>query len=110
MTGGNLRREILELGLEDDVPLWELADVCRAAGLIDEGPAGLDALARLLAGLARQGEIQVLVGAWRDPEPRHAGPDQADCLLADRRHYSSAEEAAHGLERVYYVNADNIVE
>ena len=110
MTDDGLRREILELGLEDDIPLWELAGDCRAAGLIDDGPAGVDALARALAELARKGEIRVLVGAWNDPEPRHVEPDEAERLLVDRRRYSSAEEIAHGLERVYYVNPDNVVE
>lgn len=107
MSDESLRREILELGLEDDIPLWELADVCRAAGLIDDRPTGVDALARVLVGLVRQGEIHVLVGAWSDPEPRQAVLDQAERLLADQRHYSSAQEVAHGLERVYFVNADN---
>ncbi|WP_407342200.1 hypothetical protein [Pengzhenrongella phosphoraccumulans] len=110
MIDDRLRREILELGLEDDIPLSELAGDCRAAGLIGDGPAGIDALARALAQLARTGEIRVLVGAWNDPEPRQVQLDDAERLLADRRQYSSDEEIAHGLERVFYVNRDNVVE
>jgi hypothetical protein len=35
---------------------------------------------------------------------------EAGTLLADARPYASTEEIVHDLERVYYVNVDNIVE
>jgi hypothetical protein len=105
-----LRREILELGLEDDIPLWEVADDCRAAGLISLGSAGVEVLAAALIELARKGEIRVRVGPWDGPEPRDADAEQVESLLLDQRRYSSAEEIANDLERVYYVNVDNIVE
>ena len=43
-------------------------------------------------------------------EPRDAQAEEAEPLLHDRRRYSSAEEIANDLERVYYVTVDNIVE
>jgi hypothetical protein len=105
-----LRREILALGLEDDIPLWEVADDCRSAGLIAPGTVGLDVLGTALIDLARKGNIRIRVGPWGDAEPKDLDVEQAEPLLRDRRRYSSAEEIAEGLDRVYYVNVDNIVE
>ena len=110
MTDDALRQAILDLGLEDDIPLWEIKDSCRAAGLIVDGTAGIEVLAGVLLDLARQDEIRILVGHWNDPVPRYVGVDEAETLLADSRRYTSAEEIADDLERVYYVNVDNIVE
>lgn len=108
MTNDALRRTILELGLEDDIPLWEITDTCRASGLIAKETTGLEALAGTLLDLARRDEIRILVGRWDDPEPRYVELDEAETLLADVRRYSSADEIADDLERVYYVNVDNI--
>ena len=105
-----LRSMILDLGVEDDIPLWEIADRCRAAGLIADGYEGVGVLSTALLDLARSDEIRILVGGWNDPEPRYVNADEAGALLADARRYASAEEIAHALERVYYVNVDNIVE
>ena len=110
MNDDPLRREILKLGLEDDIPLWEVADQCRAAGLIAAGSAGVDVLGECLIALARTGEIRIRVGTWDDSEPRDTDVEEAEPLLQDRRRYSSAEEIVNGLERVYYFNVDNIVE
>lgn len=110
MTDDALRREILELGLEDDIPLWEIADTCRAAGVIGAGTAGVEALAEAGLDLSRKGEIRILVGPWAEPDPRYADIDEAEEVLKDVRRYSSADEIAHGLERVYYVNVDNIAD
>lgn len=110
MTDEALRREVLDLGLEDDIPLWEIADTCRAAGLIADGPVGVEVLAEVLLDLVRKDEIRILVGRWDDPELRYADREEAENVLADARRYSSAEEIANELERVYYVNVDNITE
>lgn len=105
-----LGRAVLDLGLEDDIPLWEIADHCRGEGLIAPGAPGVDALAEALIALARRGEVRIYVRPWDDPTPRDANVEERDSLLLDRRRYSSAEEIANDLERVYYVNVDNIVE
>ncbi len=97
------------MGLEGDIPLWEITDSCRRAGLIPLGTAGLDALGAALFDLAQQGEIRIRVGAWDDADPNDVDIEQAEPLLLDRRRYSSDEEIAEGLDRVYYVNVDNIV-
>lgn len=110
MTDDALRQAILDLGLEDDIPLWQIKDTCRAADLIVDGTAGIELLASALLDLARKDQIRILVGRWNDSEPRYVDVDEAERLLADTRRYTSAEEIAHDLERVYYVNVDNIVE
>lgn len=105
-----LRREILTLGLEDDIPLWEVADHCRAVGLITAGSVGVELLRKALTALAQQGEIRIRIGRWDDPEPKDIDGEEAEPLLQDQRRYFSAEEIANDLERVYYFNVDNIVE
>lgn len=110
MNDDALRREILTLGLEDDIPLWEVANDCRAVGLIAAGSLGVEALREALIALARQGEIRIRVGRWDDPEPEDVDVHVAEPLLLDHRRYSSTEEITNDLERVYYVNVDNIVE
>lgn len=72
--------------------------------------AGLEVLAGFLIGLARKDQIRIRVGPWNDPQPRDVNIAEAEPLLLDWRQYSSAEEIANELERVYYVNVDNIVE
>jgi hypothetical protein len=103
-----LRHEILTLGLEDDIPIWEVADACRASGEISQGTEGTEVLASALVELAWEGAIRVLVGRWDAAGPHYVGADEAEQLLADLRRYSSAEETEHDLERVYYVNVQNI--
>lgn len=103
-----VRQKILDLGLEDDIPLWELADTCRAADMIADGTVGVEALAGALMDLARKGEIKILVGPWDDAEPRYADLEEAEQALMDMRQFSVAEETAHDLQRLYYVNVDNL--
>jgi hypothetical protein len=80
------------------------ADHCRAASLVADGSAGVTVLAATLIELALSGEIRVLVGPWQDREPRSVETAEVEELLADPRRYSSAEEVALGLERVYVAN------
>ena len=109
VTNDALRTAVLDLGMEDAIPPWEVTDECRRAGLIAEGTVGVHTLAGALLNLARLDEIRILVGGWDDPEPRYVGIGEAETLLADSRRYSSDEEIRNELERVYYINVDNIV-
>ena len=105
-----LRRAVLDLGLEDCIPLWEVMETCRNGDLVAQGAAGAMELADLLLDLAKRGQVRILTGQWDDPDPRFVDLDEAARLLADGRRYTSAEEIANDLERVYYVNVDNIRE
>jgi hypothetical protein len=91
-------------------PLWEVADDCRGAGLIAPGTVGVDVLGAAVIDLARKGDIRIRVGLWDDAEPKDVDVEQAEPLLLDRRRYSSSMDIAEGLDRVCYVNVDNIVE
>jgi hypothetical protein len=110
MADAALRQTVLDLGLEDDIPLWEVAETCRRDRLVAEGSSGIQELGDLLLSLAREGKIRILAGRWDDPSPRVLDADEAAPLLADGRRYVAAEEIAVGLDRVYYVNVDNISE
>lgn len=98
---------LLELGLEDLIPLPEAVADVEASG-VDAGVA-IDAVSTALRRLLSLGRIQVWVGRWPD-EPVVQGTGAADALLTDRRRYSYTEEQAAGLDRVYYVNVDNLYE
>lgn len=100
MRDDALRRAILDLGLEDAIPLWEVADDCRSAGLVPLGIGGVERLGEALSALVRGNQIRILSGRWDEAEPRYVDLDEAETLLADARRYDSSEEIAHGLERV----------
>lgn len=100
-----LQHALLELGLEDLIPLPEAfgdPEVRAAAG----GEPTAEELGTALADLARTGRISVWVGHWAD-EPRRVETDEAEQLLNDPRRYSFEHEAI-GLDRVYYANIENV--
>jgi hypothetical protein len=99
-----LHRALLELGLEDWIPLPEIAETPEIRGSIDSGQAIAD-IAAALVELLKQGRIQVWSGCWPG-EPRVVGPEVGESMLLDSRRYSFDAEAT-GLERVYYVNVEN---
>ncbi|MFL6061624.1 MAG: hypothetical protein ACJ72E_10355 [Marmoricola sp.] len=108
-----MRRAVLDLGLEDLIPLWEIAQTCGVSG--GEVVAGeadrhdrLDALVATLVELLRSYRIRVFAGPWREEDPSEALAGQAEALLRDRRRYSVEAETGEGLDRVYYVNVENL--
>ena len=78
--------------------------------MIASGSPGIEVLASSLVALVRTGEIRIRVGHWDDPDTRDADIEEAELLLNDLRLYSSEKEIANGLEWVYYVDVNNIVE
>lgn len=98
---------LLELGLEDLIPLPEAVADIETLGT--HPGVAVDAVSTALRRLLEVGRIQVWAGRWSD-EAVVQGPGAANELLADRRRYSFAEEEAFGLDRVYYVNVDNLYE
>jgi hypothetical protein len=101
-----LRHALLELGLEDLIPLPEIL----AAPEVNELNAEYRQKQKILAALielSREMKIQVWEGFWyEDPKPISGEP--AEAVLGDMRRYSLDAEAADGLKRVYYVNVINI--
>lgn len=104
-----LHEELLELGMEDVIPLWEIISPPEARHRRADEPSFEEA-SEALIDLMEQGRIRVLSGPWHDNDPAFADPDAAKELLRDRRRYSSAEEIANDLDRVYFVNVENLVD
>ena len=99
-----LHEALLELGLEDWIPLPEVFEAPEVRPLI-EGKAAIDVVSRALVDLLVRGRIQVWFGRWSE-EPSPASRELAEELLLDDRRYSfSADEI--GLDRVYFVNVAN---
>lgn len=105
MTGSpRLREALLDLGLEDLIPLWEIAssDEVRATF----GTVQVEQLAAVLVELLHEGRIQV----WRGPWPQD--PEVVDLATAERllrvEQQYQPNSTADRTARVYYANVDNI--
>ncbi|MBT0995416.1 hypothetical protein KIN34_14090 [Cellulomonas sp. DKR-3] len=99
-----LHDALLELGLEDWIPLPEILDTPEVRPLV-EGEAAIHRVSSALVDLLAQDLIQVWFGKWSD-EPSPAPRTLAEELLLDERRYSvSAEDA--DLDRAYFVNVAN---
>jgi hypothetical protein len=104
-TFTHLQQALLELGLEDLIPLPEAfgdPDIRAAVG----GELTVEDVAAALTDLSRMGRISVWAGHWPS-EPRRIELHEAEQLLHDPRRYSFEQEA-QGLERVYFVNVENV--
>jgi hypothetical protein len=99
-----LHDALLELGLEDWIPLPEILDTPEVRPLV-EGEAAVHLVARALVDLLAQNRIQVWFGKWSD-DPSPAPRALAEELLLDERRYSFGAEGAD-LDRVYFVNVAN---
>lgn len=99
-----LQEALLDLGLEDWIPLPEILDTPEVRPLVEDGTA-VGLVCRALVDLLAQDRIQVWFGQWSaDPSP--APREVAEKLLLDERRYSFGAEDA-GLDRVYFVNVAN---
>lgn len=103
-----LQRSRLELGLEDLIPLPQIEGMPEVRGAVDSDRA-FEQLSEALLELLRRGRIQVWAGPWQE-EPRRVMTESAERLLRDHRRYSYEQESTSGLERVYFVNVENIRE
>jgi hypothetical protein len=100
----SLRRALLDLGLEDLIPLPEIAadeEIRR-----DRESGAVDDLRATLSELLREGRIQVWSGHWSQ-EPEVVDPATAERLLGVDEQYEFNSPADRRL-RVYYANVDNI--
>ena len=99
-----LHKALLELGLEDWIPLPEILETPEVRPLV-AGRGAIDLVSRALVELLARDQIQVWFGQWSE-DPRLAPRALAEELLLDERRYSFAGEEA-GLDRVYFVNVAN---
>lgn len=99
-----LQEALLELGLEDWIPLPETIATPEVRDLINSDQA-TEMVSLALVDLLGRGRIQVWSGHWPD-EPKPVSSQLAEPMLLDNNRYSFEAEAS-GLERVYYVNVEN---
>ena len=104
MPLSQLQRELLELGLEDLIPLPE--------AFFDSGTAAspltgtFDDFRMALVGLLHVGLIQVWSGHWNE-EPRLVSVDEAHRILGAEQQYT-LNSPADLKSRAYFANVDNI--
>jgi hypothetical protein len=99
-----LRKALLDLGLEDDIPLWEAVGSAEVRKAVGEGDP-IPAVSTILAALARDGAIFVYHGIWSSEPDDPVGIDEAIALVQDRRYYNADTEPND--ERVWFVNVGN---
>ncbi len=100
-----LHQALLELGLEDLIPLPETLgdrDVHDAVN----GEPSIDQIGAALIDLLHLRRISVWMGPWAD-EPERVEPETAEPLLRDVRRYAFDSEN-DGSARVYFVNVENV--
>lgn len=100
-----LHEALLELGLEDLIPLPEIRATSEVR-VLGEEYQDLEKISTALVDLLRAGRIQVWGGHW-PAEPTLVSDEVAEPILRDERRYSFDAEA-DGLERVYFTNVENL--
>lgn len=99
-----LRQAVLDLGLEDLIPLPEIATGVEIRGVLRRST--VEELATALVDLLRERRIQVWSGHWSQ-DPEVVDPVTAEKLLGVEEQYAFNSPADQRL-RVYYVNVDNL--
>jgi hypothetical protein len=99
-----LRQALLDLGLEDVIPLPEVPAAEEVRAVSKRGT--LEDLGTALVALLREGRIQVWSGHWSE-DPTPVDPDTAEELLKVAEQYEFNSPADRRL-RVYYSNVDNV--
>ncbi|WP_139346843.1 hypothetical protein [Sinomonas mesophila] len=100
-----LQETILALGLEDLIPLPEIAATVRVQQLVDPESV-LTEVSSALISLLQEGQIQVWSGHWSD-EPEVLDRVAALELLVVQEQYEF-NSPADLARRVYYVNVENL--
>lgn len=100
----SLRQALLDLGLEDLIPLPEVPTADEIRGVPECG--AVEDLSSALVTLLREGRIQVWSGHWSE-DPEVVDPETAEKLLRVEEQYEFNSRADQRL-RVYYVNVDNL--
>jgi hypothetical protein len=98
----DLRQALLDLGLEDLIPLPE---ILTEEEIRNEG-AAVEDISTALIRLLREGRIQIWSGHWSQ-DPEVVDPATAEELLRVDEQYTFNSPADQRL-RVYYANVDNI--
>ncbi len=101
-----LRLALLELGLEDDIPIPEaFADPEVRAAIGQEDP--FRAVSRALQQLLREGRIRLFCGRWDEEDAAPVPDGQGVELLADAKWYAFHTDDPEE-QRMYFANIDNV--
>jgi len=100
-----LRNALLDLGLEDWIPIPEAVASSEVREAVGDGSV-VEAVSQALRVLVREGRVRLYRGHWNeesDPVPLAEGLE----LLNDPKWYRFRLDEP-GEERLYFVNADNV--
>lgn len=100
----SLRQALLDLGLEDLIPLPEIQGTEEVREVLE--PSTVEDLGTAWIGLLRERRIQVWSGHWSQ-DPEVVDPTTAERLLRDEEQYEF-NSPTDLQQRVYYVNVDNL--
>jgi hypothetical protein len=100
----DLRTAVLELGLEDRIPVPEIMSM--AEKRVGQGDA-VAQLRLILGELLMEGKLRAYRGHWQDDDPDEITSEAASALLDDPRWYRFRTEDP-GEERMYVVNTENV--
>jgi len=100
----DLRTAVLELGLEDRIPVPEATQV--ADERVGEGKA-VEQVRAVLEALVQEGHIRMYRGHWRRDDPHEITVDEALTLLRDARWFRFRTDDPWE-ERLYFVNVENL--
>jgi hypothetical protein len=99
-----LQRALLELGLEDLIPVWEAVTSPEVVATADPSRNQAD-IAEALAQLGEARLVSFYLGRWHG-DPGRVPVADALALLSDPRWFSSDTEPDD--MRLYYVNIENL--
>jgi hypothetical protein len=107
MGGASLREAILELGLEDLIPLPEAITAVEVVGATSGDPEVWRSLSEVLKDLVGEHRVQIFRGRWNDDNPATLPDNEALEVLGEERWYAFHTEDPDE-ERIYFVNVENI--
>ena len=102
-----LRETVLDLGLEDLIPLPELMQT--VVERFDDYHSAVRAVAQVLGELVADDRVRIYRGPWQDPDPPRITAADALELLRDEKWYRFRIDEPDE-ERLQYINVANLRE
>ena len=109
VTSDALEQELLSLGMEDFIPVWEAIDAWEIREALGDGDR-FPAVSEALVALAEADAIRVYTGHWdsSENELHVVSAAEAAALLRDPRFYDATTEPDE--RRVWFINVGNLVD
>jgi hypothetical protein len=103
---GRLRAVLLELGLEDWIPVPEAVALPEVRAIVASEEVAA-AVAQALVDLFAKGQIAMYRGPWNDDDPEPVPREETVRLLSDPAWFGFRIDDPNE-ERLYFVNVENI--